>query len=122
REPGSAGAAPGRRCGLVRLRDAVRRTTFAERLSRNRTPVPYGDPVRGPEDGSLDGLGGPALRLARGRALRSPRQADFVSGLPARSALYGRADGGRVSSDGEPARRDAVARIPGSAASGRGGD
>ncbi len=53
RRPGAAhrgardpGPAQGGRRGLVRLQDAVRRPAFAERLPRNREPVPHGAAVR----------------------------------------------------------------------------
>src|SRR5690606_21252380 len=102
--------------GLVRLPDAVGRAAIAERLPRDREPVPHGDPVGRAEDGGGDGFGSPPLRVAGRRLVRPPREPDRVGRVRARGALYRGGDGGRVPPHGEPAARDAVARIPRSAA------
>ena len=65
----------------------MRRAAFTERLPRDRGPLPHRDPVGRALHGRVDVFGSTPLHLARGRAVRRPRQAPGVGGLRAVDAV-----------------------------------
>jgi cell division protein ZapE len=70
---------------------ALRRSALAERLSGAGQPVPHAAAVGRADDAAEAGLGGAALHLAGGCALRPARQADHVGRGARRRPLHRRA-------------------------------
>ena len=106
---------------LVRLRHAVHGAALAERLPRDRPPLPHRLPLRRAAHDARDGQRGAPLHLAGRRLLRPQGEARHDRRLRGRRALPRRPPGRRIPAHRQPPRRDAHARLPRRAAPGGAG-